>query len=318
MRSERGAATHTGRSAPTTCQARPWCAAGTAQNVSRSASTSTRSTASGRSPLAGLRALDDQRVDLDLQRLDRLPHPVRRLAVGQHVGVQPQGGERCAQPVGQVRRALAFRLDERHDPLGHHVERRTRLGELRRARRPYPHGQVMRPQPPGGPRQPARRGHDLRAEPVGERDRRGDQRRGQAGQGQPRLRDAAAQLGRRHVRPRRRRYARRRARSAAGTPFRRRSRRSATARSPRPARRRPPARGWRRSAAGPAGAGRAGRRRPRRARDRPGQHRRLVGDRERGDHRRRPAAARRTAPGRVRSGGRATPAARGTRWPPSR
>ena len=90
-------------------------------------------------------------------------------------GVEPQGGERCPQPVGQVGHPFPFGGQEDLDPVGEEVEGVRGIGDLRRAARAGPHVELAVAEPAGDGRQAAGRAGDAAAEGVGDQHGAGHQ-----------------------------------------------------------------------------------------------------------------------------------------------
>ena len=127
----------------------------------------------------------DDRVDLALQLLDGGPGLLGGRALAERGGVEPQHGERGAQPVREVGGQFPFVGEELDDLVGHGVERDGGGPQFRRPLLADPGPELALPQVVGGAREPLGGLHHPYAEPVGDRDRADDQRDADARQHQP-------------------------------------------------------------------------------------------------------------------------------------
>ena len=191
----RGSGTGTGTSPPTTSHGRSWSSASADQNASRSASTSTRSDCCVPRASTPSRAPGDDRLELLVEHVAGLAHPVGDRAGRHRLGVQAQRGQRRTQSVGQVGGQFAFLVEQPAQVAGHRVEGGRGVAQLARAGRARP-GRSGRRRRAGGSTRPARR--VARTSRLPSRSANStepaDQHDGQRAEGEPGRPDAAAHL----------------------------------------------------------------------------------------------------------------------------
>lgn len=142
----------------------------------------------------GLAGGADDGVDLALQLGDRGPGLLGGGRVAERGRVQPQHGQRGAQPVGQVGGQLPLVGEELDDLVGHRVERHGRAPQFGRALLGDPHPELSLPQLVRPLGQPLRGLHHAHAQPVGDRDRAHHQRGADGGEHRPGRADAVGDL----------------------------------------------------------------------------------------------------------------------------
>ena len=172
---------------------RPSSSASAPQNAARSAVTRARSHRTVMLSCNGRRAARMQLGDLGLQAIDVLDQ--RRGAVP--FGVEPQGGQRCAEPMGQIGHALALRRQQLVDPIGQQVEGLGHGGDLRRAGHDGPGRGVAAGQVSARAGEVGGRARHAPGQAVGDGHRRRDQQEGHPGEHRPRLRHPLGDVCRR-------------------------------------------------------------------------------------------------------------------------